>query len=276
MIVEYLKRNELNVANMMNFSAIDGLIMDMDGVLWRGDVPLPGMTELFAFLRARAIPFALATNNSSKSQLDYVNKLAGLGVTGIEERQIVTSGTATVDYLLSHYPAGTAVHVLGGDGLKRMIAAAGFPLSDQAGVVVAGIDTGLTYDKLKRAAYLIQAGADFIGTNDDVTFPMPDGLAPGAGSILAALQAATGRTPLVMGKPGAAMFEAALRVIGVAADRALMLGDRLNTDIIGAQRAGLKAALVLTGVSTRAEAEQAAPDAIYNDLHEFLDAWSRT
>lgn len=266
---------ERNGASLMNFSTIDGLIMDMDGVLWRGDQPLPGMTDLFAFLRARAIPFALATNNSSKSQSDYVRKLAGFGVTGIEEHQIVTSGTATIDYLLTHYPAGAAVHVLGGDGLKRMVTAAGFPLSDQAGVVVAGIDTGLTYDKLKRAAYLIRAGADFIGTNDDVTFPMPDGLAPGAGSILAALQAATGRAPLVMGKPGAAMFEAALRVVGTTADRTLMLGDRLNTDVLGAQRAGLRAALVLTGVSTRAEAEQAAPDAIYNDLNEFLDAWSR-
>jgi 4-nitrophenyl phosphatase len=259
----------------MNFSTVDGLIMDMDGVLWRGDEALPGMADLFAFLRAREIPFALATNNSSKSQLDYVHKLAKLGVAGIEERQIVTSGTATVDYLLHHYPAGTPIHVLGGDGLKRMVAAAGFPFSDSAGVVVAGIDTALTYEKLKRATLLIHAGADFIGTNDDANIPIPEGLAPGAGSILAALRAATGRAPLVVGKPGAAMFEAALRVLGIPADRALMLGDRLNTDIIGAQRVGVRAALVLTGVSTRAEAEQAAPDGVYENLDEFLHVWKR-
>lgn len=114
-------------------------------------------------LRARGIPFALATNNSSKSQSDYVDKLAHMGIFGVTEHEILTSGTTTVDYLKSHYPVTTPVHVVGGDGLKRMIEAAGFPFANQADIVVVGIDFQFTYDKLKRAALLICGGATFIG-----------------------------------------------------------------------------------------------------------------
>ncbi|MBI1257457.1 MAG: haloacid dehalogenase, partial [Chloroflexi bacterium] len=172
----------------MNLSSINGVIMDMDGVLWRGDEMLPGMSQFIDFLRARGLPFALASNNSSKTPADYIVKLAGMGVSGVTEHQIVTSATATVDYLQTTYPVGSAVHVIGGDGLKSLVSGAGFVISDEAAVVVVGIDFNLTYNKLRRAAGLIRKGADFIGTNADATFPMPDGLAPGAGSILAALR----------------------------------------------------------------------------------------
>src|SRR5512147_3265344 len=109
----------------MQLSDIKAVIMDIDSVLWRGDEPLPGMSAFFDFLRARGIPFSLATNNSSKSQTDYVNKLAKMGVTGITEEQIVTSGSATTSHLQVHYPPGTRVHVLGGDGFRKTATAAG-------------------------------------------------------------------------------------------------------------------------------------------------------
>lgn len=260
----------------MDFHDIRGVVMDMDGVLWRGDQQLPGVEAFCQFLTQRGIPFVLASNNSSRSPADYVTKLAKMGVEGIVEQQIVTSGTTTVDYLLTHYAPGTAVHVLGGDGLKRIISAAGFTLRDHdVQVVVVGIDFDLTYEKLKRAALLIRAGADFIGTNDDVTFPAPEGLVPGAGSLIAALKTATDRQPLIMGKPGAPMFEASLRVMGTQPAQTLMIGDRLNTDIAGAQAVGLKTALVLTGVTAPGDLEHSAtqPDTVYEDLPALTRAW---
>lgn len=259
----------------MNLSIISGVIMDMDGVLWRGDERLPGVELFFNLLHSRGLPFVLASNNSSKTPSDYVSKLAKMGISGVSERQIVTSGTATIDYLLNHYAAGSAVHILGGDGLKSMIGAAGFTLADDANIVVVGIDIHLTYDKLKRASALIRAGADFIGTNADASLPLADGLAPGAGSILAALKTASGREPLVIGKPGKPMFEAALHTLGTAAENTLMIGDRLDTDIYGAQQAGLRTAVVLTGVASRADVETGSiqPDGVYDDLPALIAAW---
>ncbi len=258
----------------MDFSGIKAVISDMDGVLWRGDTALPGLRLFFDTLRARGLPFALATNNSSKTQADYVRKLARLGVPGVPETAIITSGTATADYLRAHYPPGARVHVFGADGLRAVIAAAGFTLADSdVQAVVAGLKWDLTYDDLKRASRLIMAGADFIGTNPDATFPLPDGLAPGAGSMIAALRTASGREPIIVGKPHAPMFEAALAALHSAPAETLMIGDRLDTDIAGAAACGLRTALVLTGVSTAADLNGSAqPDAVFDSLPALVEA----
>ena len=261
----------------VNLNDITVVIMDMDGVLWRGDAPLPGMAELFEHLRARGIPFALATNNSSREPPEYVAKLARLGAGEIAEAQIVTSGTTTAHYVATHYPPGTVVYVLGMPGLRRMLTKAGATVTEVPSgvdVVVVGIDFELTYENLKRASMLIRAGADFIGTNEDATFPMDEGLVPGAGSVIAAVRTATGRSPRIMGKPDAPMFEAALELLGTPAATALMIGDRMDTDIVGAQVAGLRTALVLTGVTTREELAQfAPPDGVYENLPALLADW---
>jgi 4-nitrophenyl phosphatase len=260
----------------MNLSNIKAVVSDMDGVLWRGDEPLPGLVTLFQMLRTRGLPFVLATNNSMKAPSDYVAKLAKMGVADVREDQVITSSTTTVSYMKATYPAGSPVHVLGGDGLRRLLIEGGFKLDDKvAKAVVVGLDTNLTYDKLKRASFLLQAGADFIATNNDDSLPTPEGLAPGAGSIVAALRTASGKQPRVMGKPDAPMFEAALRLVGTSPADTLMIGDRLSTDITGAALLGFKTALVLTGVSTRADAEvnTIKPDAIYADLAALLDSW---
>ncbi len=259
----------------MDLSSITGVIMDMDGVLWRGMTPLPGAAAFFDFLRQRGLPYALASNNSSRTPANYDVKLRQMGIEGVEERQIVTSATATVDYLREHYPAGSAVYVVGMEGLRTLISAAGFQIADEAKVVVAGIDFELTYATLKQATYLIRAGADFIGTNGDRTFPLPDGLAPGTGSILAALATATDVTPTVIGKPNAPMYMAALHLLGTTAATTLMIGDRLDTDIEGAQKAGLPAALVLTGVTSpeTLAASSIKPDGVYDDLPALMAAW---
>ncbi|MFO7323441.1 MAG: HAD-IIA family hydrolase [Chloroflexota bacterium] len=255
---------------------IRGVVMDMDGVLWRGTEILPGVLPFVDFLRERHVPFVLASNNSTRTPQDYLIKLAGMGLHGVDAQQIITSGTTTVDYLKRHYPVTTRIHVLGGPGLKQMVDEAGFTRVDEnADVVVAGLDFDLTYERIKRAALLIRAGAEFIGTNDDATFPSTEGLIPGAGSLLAALKTATGRAPKVMGKPGLAMFETALGVLGTDPEDTLMIGDRLNTDIAGARAAGLKTALVLTGVTTRDEllVSPTQPDGVFENLVELLAAW---
>lgn len=268
--------NEVRARVELDLTAIRGVVSDMDGVLWRGTDILPGAVDFFALLRRRGIPFVLASNNSSRSPADYVAKIDKAGIGPVTEGEIVTSATTAADYLAAHYAPGTRVHVLGGSGLRGLVEAAGFPLvQEDAAVVVAGLDFELTYDRLKQAALLIRGGADFIGTNDDVTFPSAEGLIPGAGSLLAALRAATDREPTIMGKPGRAMFDASLRMLGTAPEHTLMIGDRLNTDIAGAQNVGMRTALVLSGVSTRRDAETAIapPGAIYADLAALAAAW---
>ena len=260
----------------MVFSGIQAVISDMDGVLWRGDMALPGLGALFDLFGQRQIPFALATNNSSKTRDDYVRKLAKMGVPGITAEHIVTSGTATAAYLKKHYPVDTPVHVFGSYGLHDVVQEAGYSLTDNgdARVVVAGLNWELTYDDLRRAAALIRNGADFIGTNPDTTFPTPDGLSPGTGSLLAALQAATEVEPVVIGKPYPHMFEAALDLLGTPPEQTLMIGDRLNTDITGAVTLGLRTALVLTGITTKEElaTSDVQPDAVFDDLPSLVEA----
>lgn len=254
---------------------VEAIISDMDGVLWRGAQPLPGLGALFNLMFGRGIDFVLATNNSRNTPLDYARKLADMGVGGIQPEHIVTSGTATVDYLRSQYRAGTRMYAVGGHGLKQLLVQAGFNLVEsEAELVVCGIDFDLSYDKLKTATLLIRAGARFIGTNPDSSFPSPEGLVPGAGSILALIEAASGCAPTIIGKPERGMFEAALRRLGTLPEQTLMIGDRIGTDIAGAQALGIKTALVLTGVEDEASLRASAvqPDAVYAGLPELVAA----
>lgn len=258
----------------MRVDKLRGVVLDMDGVLWRGNEPLPGLIALFDWLRARNMPYALATNNSTTSPQDYAAKLAGMGVPDVPPERIITSSTATAAYLRDHYPVGTRVYMLGGAGLRNALTGAGFEIVEaDAEVVVSGLDRELTYAKLTQAALLIRAGAAFIGTNPDRTFPAAHGIVPGAGSILAALIAATDVQPIIIGKPYPPMLTAALALLNTPAAQTLMIGDRLDTDIAGAQQVGMLTALVLTGVTTRAElaANAIQPDFVYEGLPEFLE-----
>ena len=263
---------------MIDFSAIGGVISDMDGVLWRGDEALPGLARFVDFLAERGTGLVLATNNSSKSAEEYVAKLNRLGVTGIAPGQIVTSRIATQDHLHRNYAPGTPFYAIGSPGLVRSIEEAGFAFDPAAArFVVVGIDTSFTYEKLTIAADLIRAGADFIGTNGDLVIPHGAGFAPGNGSILAAIAAASGRQPITIGKPGRPMFEAARAVLGTPAAATLMIGDRLDTDIAGASAAGLRSGLMLTGVATMEHLEQwegALPDGVFRDLPHLVAAWT--
>ncbi len=260
----------------IDLQAVRGVVLDMDGVLWRGDTVQPQVDEFFTFCQRHDIGFAFATNNSTKTVDMYVERLNGIGIP-TQPEQVITSAVATADYIAQRYEPGTPVYIIGGPGIRQGLARRGFvedPVNAQ--IVVVGMDFEVTYARLRTAALLIRAGAIFIGTNGDRTFPIPEGLAPGNGSLLAAIHAATDIEPIVIGKPETAMFEVALRRLDTQPEQTLMVGDRLETDILGAQRAGLQTALVLTGITT---SEQAKTDAIqaggvFDSLAGLHAAWA--
>jgi len=238
-----------------SFSNVRALIIDMDGVLWHGAEPLPGLVRFFQTLRERQLRFILATNNASLTAGQYVTKLAGMGV-HVEPEEILTSGMATARYLGDRLnPAATRVFAIGEDGLCTPLAERGFTLTDlyavNAHVVTCGMDRGLSWDKLATATLNIRAGAVFIGTNPDLTLPTEHGQTHGNGAILAALRAATGVAPVIIGKPEPIMYQQAMSLLQVDAAQTVAIGDRLETDILGAVRADIRSVMLLSGISTR-------------------------
>lgn len=251
------------------------LVIDMDGVLYRGTRALPGTSDFIEFLRQRGITFVLATNNSTQTPLQYVEKLAGMGVT-IYAGEVLTSAHATVGYLSNIAPPGTKVFVIGQDGLWTALREAGFDLvEDGAEFVVAGMDFTICYERLAQATLQIRAGAQFVGTNPDLTFPSERGILPGAGSLLALLEAASAVKPTVIGKPGVAMIEQALARMDAGPTQTAMLGDRLETDILAGQRAGLLTLLVLSGVTDRPllAGSEIQPDLVFRDVGHLHATW---
>lgn len=260
----------------LDLKAIRAVLFDMDGVLYRGRQPLPGVNELLAFLAARDIAYGCITNNAMRTPEQVAAGLQAMGL-AIPAERILTSAIATNVYLRSIAPAGTTVYAIGMDGLFEPLFGDGYFVQQEQSpqYVVVGANFDLRYAHLRTACLAIRAGATFIGTNPDTTFPAEDGIVPGAGAILAALIAATGQQPTIIGKPEPGLFQAALALLGSTAATTLVIGDRYDTDIVGALRAGLPAAMVLTGVSTAAEAAQGPlqPSAIFSDLPAVLAAW---
>jgi 4-nitrophenyl phosphatase len=253
-----------------------GLILDMDGVLYRGQEALPGARTLFEALRANKVSFILLTNNATLTARDFANKLARMGIE-VEPDSILTSAGATAIYLRQHFPEGGTVYVLGEEGLVSYVG--GMPRfqvgEDNPGFVVAGLDFDFDYAAMRRACSAIRRGARFIATNADATLPVEGGdLWPGAGSIVASIQTCSGVTPTVIGKPNTYMGDMALEKLGLPRDKVLCVGDRLETDILFGARAGTPTALVLTGVSRLEDIEgaEARPDYIYEDLPHLMRA----
>ena len=255
---------------------IKALILDVDGTLLRGREAIPGIAALDHCLRQRRIARVVASNNSTRSPADYQSRLARHGFE-LSSPDILTAGVATVSYLQQHLPPGAKVYVVGEAALVQAIASARFEVQAHAGAavsaVVVGGDSQLTYEKLKHATLLLQRGALFIGTNPDLVYPTEEGLVPEAGTTLAALEAATGIKPTVLGKPERYLFDLALRRLGHDAPATAIVGDRLETDIAGGQRAGLATILTLTGVDDQAAAaaKQIQPDWIVRDPLALVD-----
>jgi 4-nitrophenyl phosphatase len=239
--------------DLVELRKLKGLVIDMDGVLWQGDTPMPGLHEFFDVLKTRQIKFVLATNNNTQTPEGFVQKAGKLGVEVLPE-QVVTAAVAIVHYLCSKYPPGSRIYVVGEAALKGLISDAGFILADsEVNAVVATMDWQLTYEMLKRATLLIRAGADFIGPNPDTSYPTQEGIVPGGGAILAAISAASDHQPLIIGKPEGWMFRISMDRMQLGIDETASLGDRLATDILGGQRLGMKTILVLSGIATAAD-----------------------
>jgi 4-nitrophenyl phosphatase len=245
---------------MNSISNIKSLIIDMDGVLWRDTSPIGDLPSIFACIRERGLRFVMATNNSTSTVDEFLDKFRKYGVE-LEPWQIVTSSLAAVQKLAIDFPGSGTIFVVGENGLRKEMTKNGFtvitdPLDESPVIaVIVGFDREVTYAKLRRASLNIRAGAAFYGTNPDKTFPTPLGLIPGAGAILAAIEAATDAKPIVIGKPFPFLMHMSLERLGTKPEESLVVGDRLETDIVAGKAAKCKTALVLSGVTTQEQVD---------------------
>ena len=248
----------------------------MDGVLWHDNEPIGDLPEIFEEISRMGLQVTFATNNATKSVSEFIRKFEGFGVKIIPD-QVFTSANAALRYISAYYPPSSRIYILGSESLRQQFRQNGFLVLDDdkpvnADVVLVAMDTQITYQKLGNAGLLIRAGAQFIATNTDATYPTPMGLMPGAGTIVAAVAATSGQEPLVIGKPQPTMFEQAMHSMGTKPQETLCIGDRLETDILGGQKANCLTALVLSGVSTlqQARAWQPQPTIIADDLSNLI------
>jgi 4-nitrophenyl phosphatase len=260
-----------------SLAEIEAVILDMDGVLWKGSKLLPGFEELFQMLNQRSIPHIMLTNNARKTPETIQARFSKNGI-DIELDQILTSAIGAASYLSRELTPGSSIYVIGEEGLRLALVEAGFRVLTRganADAVVVGLDLEATWEKLAEAAYAIEAGARFIGTNPDGSIPTERGNAPGNGALLAAISSPTGKQAEIIGKPEPYLYEMAIQQLGTSASRTLAVGDRLNTDILGGQRAGMLTALVLTGVTTRNDLLDAdiQPDWVFEDLPQLIQSF---
>jgi len=222
-------------------------ILDLDGVVWLSDDVIPGVPEAISRLREAGHTILFLTNNSSRRVGDLVEKFEGMGIP-VDAEEIVTSAQAAATML----EPGSVALVCAGDGVREALGVRGVKTVDAgpADAVVVGFHKEFDYDRLNAAYQAIRGGARLIGTNDDTTYPTPDGPIPGGGALLASVAAAAGVEPEVAGKPYQPMAEAVLARIGGAAEHGMVVGDRPDTDGLMAQRLGLPFALVFTGVTS--------------------------
>jgi NagD protein len=222
--------------------------MDMDGVLIRGTQLIPGAAEFVARLRARGKPFLILTNSSVYTPRDLQARLAHMGL-DVAPEELFTSALATAQFLELQCPGGSA-YVVGESGLTTALHDVGYVLTEQApDYVVLGETQSYSFIRLSHAVRLVSAGARFIATNPDLVGPSDEGVVPATGAVAALIAAATGVQPYFVGKPNPLMMRSALRQLGAHSETSVMIGDRMDTDIIAGTEAGMRTILVLTGVT---------------------------
>jgi 4-nitrophenyl phosphatase len=258
-------------------SHIKALILDMDGVLWKGDAPIGDLPATFNRIRERGLKFVFATNNGTKTPEEYQTKLAELGVQ-VDASQVLTSALGIAFMLSRKYPKGTKIFVIGENGIRVALEEKGFEIlpvegAPEAQIFVMGIDRGISFQKVAEATLLVRAGIPFYTTNADMTFPTPRGEIPGSGSWLSVVSSATGIQPIIAGKPFPHLMELSLERLGTKKEETLVVGDRLETDIAAGQAVGCPTALVLSGVSTKTQADAWTPkmDIIAESLSSLVE-----
>jgi 4-nitrophenyl phosphatase len=258
------------------------VIFDLDGVIYRGSEPVSGAAELVTWLHGAGVSVRFATNNSTVARAGYVDRLGRMGIRAAAD-EIVTSTTATIEHLRRHAPEVRRVLAIGADGMRTELADAGLEVTmagdvvggapgaplDGYDAVIVGLDPHVDYSRLAAAMSAVAGGARLIATNADARYPTQAGFAPGAGAIVAALQAATGVAAEVIGKPSPAMFTAILEASGIPPEACVVVGDNPDADVAGAHRAGCAAILVLTGVADHSTVGSLdgdlVPDAVADD-----------
>ena len=248
---------------MKSHKRLKTVLLDMDGVLWQGPEPVLDIQVLFDRIQESNLQVFCVTNNSTRTIDYHIKKLTRLNVS-LDRSQIITSAEGTAEFIAEKFPKGSALFVIGEEGINVALERRGYRIleddsGDEAMAVVVGLDRELTYRKLDLATRHIHRGAFFVGTNPDLTIPTPSGQAPGAGTIIKAVEISSGTKPYVIGKPFSTLFSLALKRADCLPEETLMIGDRLETDIQGAQQMGMMNAVVLTGISSREQAESWIP-----------------
>jgi NagD protein len=252
--------------------AIESWLMDMDGVLVHEAEALPGADRFLARLKELELPFLLLTNNSIFTRRDLAARLRASGLE-VPEESIWTSASATARFLETQRPNGTAF-VVGESGISTQLYQAGYTLTDNdPDYVVLGETRTYSFERITQAIRLIAAGARFIATNPDPTGPSPSGPLPATGSVAALITRATGVEPYFVGKPNPLMMRSALNALNAHSETTAMIGDRMDTDIVAGLEAGLETILVLSGVTSREEAERFPyrPSRMVDSVADLID-----
>lgn len=260
--------------------AVRTFVFDLDGVVYRGEQPLPGAVDTIETLMRLGHQVYFFTNNSTLTRKSYAEKLRGMGIPA-DEDGIMTSGYATALYLVEKGACGASVFVVGEEGPRHELKAVGMNLvedglNEKVDYVVVGLDRKFNYDTLTKAQHAIFSGAEFIATNRDATYPLEAGLiVPGCGALVAAIEVATGVKPLLIGKPETYAMCKLLELAHASPENSVIVGDRLDTDVLVAKRIGAVSVLALTGVTTEKDLESAPPelhpDVVVRTLPEMLD-----
>jgi NagD protein len=254
-----------------------GYLIDMDGVLYRGRDVIPGAADFIEQLRDRDIPFRLLTNNSQRTRRDVMAKLARMGI-AVEEEHIYTSAMATARFVAEQKPAGTAF-VIGEGGLLTALHQNGYAVVDhEPDYVIMGEGRTFNLKLVEAAVRMILGGAKLIATNLDPNCPTQDGLRPGCGAMVAMLELATGSRAFSVGKPSPVMMRAARKELGLATDETTMIGDTMETDILGGVQLGFHTVLVLSGGTRREDLQRYAyrPEIVVESLADFSEMLEET
>jgi NagD protein len=259
------------MTNLDSIHAKKGFICDMDGVLYHGNHLLPGVVEFVNWLKSEKKQFLFLTNSSERSPLELRQKLMRLGL-DVAEDHFYTSAIATATFLASQNPSAS-VYVIGESGLSNALYHAGLANNDvNPDYVVVGESHDYTYERICKAVKLVLKGARLIGTNPDLTGPVEGGLVPATGALMAPIELATGSKAYYVGKPNPLIMRHALKRIGCRREETVIIGDRMDTDIIAGIESEIETILVLTGVSTEADLSRFAyrPHHVLTDLRELL------
>jgi HAD superfamily hydrolase (TIGR01457 family) len=250
-----------------------GILADLDGTVNRGKLLIPGADEVYRDLTGKGIHWVFVSNSATRLAEDLAERIGGLGLP-VSADQVVNSAVALIHALRTERPRAR-IMVIGEPRLVEGVREAGATITaepENTDIVTVAMDTGFTYDKLRRAHLALQNGALFWATNLDATFPVPHGFLPGAGSIVAAVATACGRPPdRVLGKPSPDMAHIALQILGLPAESCLVVGDRMETDILFARNAGIDSVLVLTGATTSEQLQDFsyAPTYVLNSIADL-------